>query len=223
MFSKLARWPRYSIVFVFVLACLAIAQHAFGYFYQPINVRNAFHLSFAQAGWAVPAHFFGAGLALLLLPWQLSTHLRRRQPRLHRIGGGLYVLGVAIAGVAGLLLAPRAQGGWPTGLSFALLALIWLTVTGLALAHALRGRVAEHRRWMLRSAALTFAAVTLRIYLNFGIAVLGWTFSSAYLFAAWACWTLNLLAVEAWLHWPSRRPAEAQADGTGSVSGSAGA
>lgn len=197
---------------VFTLGSLAIAAHAFDYLFRDFNPRNPFHSSFARAGWAVPAHFFAAGLALLLAPLQLSNPMRARWPGLHRVGGWLYVCAVAIGGVAGLLLAPRAHGGWSTGSSFLLLGLLWLGCTGLALAHAVQGRHVEHRRWMLRSVALTFAAVTLRLYLGGGIALLGLSFSSAYLAAAWLCWPVNLLLVELHLR---RRPTPGAAHSPG--------
>lgn len=201
---------------LFVLVCTAIAAHAFHYLFQAINPRNPFHASFAAAGWAVPAHFFASGLALLVLPLQFAQALRSRWPALHRVAGWLYVLAVLIGGVSGLLLAPRAQGGWATGLSFLLLALLWLGSTGMALYCAIRGRFDAHRRWMLRSAALTFAAPTLRLYLGLGIGVIGLGFPQAYLLAAWLCWTLNLLAVELYLRRRSAPSAHAPDTGLGS-------
>jgi uncharacterized membrane protein len=184
---------------LFAASSLAIAVHAFAYFSQDFNPSNPFHVSFAAAGWAVPVHFFGAGLALLLAPLQLSGGLRARWPALHRVGGWLYVLAVLAGGVSGIALAPQAQGGWAVGASFMLLALLWLLATGLAVFHALRGRHPEHRRWMLRSVAMTFAAATLRLYLGLGTAALGLPFASAYLAAAWLCWPVNLLLIEIYL------------------------
>jgi len=197
---------------LFTLSSAAIAIHAFDYLYREFNPRNPFHSSFALAGWAVPAHFFGAGLALVLAPLQLSRSLRSRWPALHRAGGWVYVSAVMIGGVAGLLLAPRAQGGWTTGTSFLLLGLLWLACTGRALALAVQGQPQAHRRWMLRSAALTFSAVTLRIYLGVGIALLGLNFGHAYLAAAWLCWPVNLLLVELYLRrYPLPDPAASRA------------
>ncbi len=190
---------RWAASLLFALGCVGIAVHAFHYLAQEFNPANPFHRSFARSGWIVPLHFYAAGLALLLTPWVLSEYLRSRWPRLHRMGGWLYVLAVAIGGVAGLLLSPRAQGGWSTGASFLLLGLLWLLSTGFALFHVLRRNYVEHRRWMLRSVALTFGAVTLRIYLGLAIAVLGLEFAAAYMLAAWLCWPINLLLVEYYL------------------------
>jgi hypothetical protein len=48
---------------------------------------------------------------------------------------------------------------------------------------------------MIRSYALTFAAVTLRIWLPLG-QVLHFDFVEAYRVIAWLCWVPNLLAAE---------------------------
>lgn len=189
---------------VFALSSLAIAAHAFAYLFQAFNPRNPFHTSFAAAGWPVPAHFFAAGLALVLAPVQYLSGLRRRAPRLHRASGWVYVAAVLIGGISGLLLAPRAQGSPANAVNFALLSSLWLGFTYLAIHHAIAGRWEAHRRWMLRSIALTFAAVTLRLYLGLGIAVLGLPFATAYLAAAWLCWPVNLLACEWLLRGPLR-------------------
>jgi hypothetical protein len=207
---------RRLLFLLFALACVAIALHAFHYLFQAINPHNPFHASFAAGGWAVPAHFFASGLALLVLPLQFAQALRSRWPALHRVAGWLYVLAVLIGGVSGLLLAPRAQGGWATGASFLLLGLLWLGSTAMALYYAMRRRFELHRRWMLRSAALTFAAPTLRLHLVLGLAVFGLEFPPAYLLAAWLCWTLNLLLVEAYLRQRSRPSARALDTGLGS-------
>ena len=71
--------------------------------------------------------------------------------------------------------------------------------TGLAVQFILRGDASRHRRWMIRSYALTAAAITLRIYLPL-IFVFHWSF-------AWLCWIPNALAIEVYLRFvptPSR-------------------
>ena len=56
-------------------------------------------------------------------------------------------------------------------------------------------RFADHERWMVRSFALTFAAVTLRLYIPAG-QVLGLDFMAAYRAIAWLCWVPNLVVAE---------------------------
>ncbi|HEY0503466.1 MAG TPA: DUF2306 domain-containing protein [Lysobacter sp.] len=202
---------RWSSGTVFALACAAVAAWAFAYLFRDIEAGNALARRFAESGLDVPAHFFGGGLALLLAPLQMSTALRRRWPRLHRIGGGLYAAGVLIAGLAGLSLARHAQGGLVTGTAFALLAIAWLATTTTGIVHAVRGGHAAHRRWMWRSVALTASAVTLRLTLGIGLGVLHLPWAAVYAFAAWSCWTLNLAACELLLRAFAPTPSRASA------------
>ena len=58
---------------------------------------------------------------------------------------------------------------------------------------------------MIRSYALTLAAVTLRIYLP-GALALGVPYDLAYPPIAWLCWVPNLLVAEWWLLREGREP-----------------
>jgi hypothetical protein len=60
------------------------------------------------------------------------------------------------------------------------------------------GKVAEHRKWMFRNFALTFAAVMLRVYLPLSMAA-RLDFASSYAAIAWLCWVPNLVFAEWWL------------------------
>ena len=79
---------------------------------------------------------------------------------------------------------------------FALLAACWL-YTGLRAFLAIRGgAVDDHRKWMVRNFALTFAAVTLRLYVP-ASAAMGIEFEVAYPIISWLCWVPNV----AWAEW----------------------
>lgn len=89
---------------------------------------------------------------------------------------------------------------------FLALGAAWIVTTALAVRFIWRGDALQHRRWMIRSFALTAAAITLRIYLPF-VFVFHWPFSVAYPAIAWLCWMPNLTAVEVYLRYaptPSR-------------------
>ncbi|WP_370120675.1 DUF2306 domain-containing protein [Streptacidiphilus sp. MAP12-33] len=145
-------------------------------------------------------HISGAVVAMATGPWQFSGRLRRRRPRLHRRLGVAYLLGCLVAGIGALLLAPIAYGGPVAGLGFAALAVAWLVTGAIGLRMILRRRVADHRRWMLRSFALTFAAVMLRLML--GVAgALHLDFRASYQAVAWLSWLPNLI-----LAWWFTRP-----------------
>jgi hypothetical protein len=63
---------------------------------------------------------------------------------------------------------------------------------------ALRERRSGLHRWMVRNFALTFAAVTLRLWLP-GSVVSGVPFGIAYPIVAWLCWVPNLVFAESLL------------------------
>lgn len=144
---------------------------------------------------ALVAHLVGGAAALALGALQHNTRLRTRHLALHRWCGRLYVVAVGIGGVAALALAGSSVGGLVSHVGFGTLAVLWLGSTGMAYRHVRAGRLQAHRSWMVRSYALTFAAVTLRIYLPLAL-VAGLPYEPAYQTIAWLCWVPNLLFVE---------------------------
>jgi uncharacterized membrane protein len=200
------RWP---VQMLFSLLAVAIAAYAFAFLYLPHDARNPFAAQFALVGWAVPLHFFAAGLALALAPLQLSAVVRRRLPALHRIAGWLYVGAIVVAAPSGFVLALTAQGNPVTGLSFGLLVVLWPIATFRGVLLAVTGDTARHRRWMCRSVAMTYTAVTLRVGLVVGVGMLHLPFMPVYIAMACGSWLLNLAVCELILRWPVIRSARA--------------
>ncbi len=152
-----------------------------------------------------------ASTALLVGPFQFISGLRARWPKLHRWMGRIYVAGCLGAGVAGLPLAYGTDAGPIATAGFATLDIIWIAITAQALRLAMTGRYLEHRRWMIRSFALTFAAVTLRLYLPFP-PMMGYTFLEGYRAISWIAWVPNLMIVELYLRRsPMPKPVAARA------------
>lgn len=143
-------------------------------------------------------HVAGAATALIVSPFQFIPGLRSRRLGVHRWLGRLYVLACVFGGACGLVLSFASTAGPIAGLGFGSLAVIWLFVTVRAWLLARAGRYDEHRRWMIRSFALTFAAVTLRIYLPLS-QVAGLPFMESYRVIAWLAWVPNLLVAEFYL------------------------
>ena len=146
---------------------------------------------------AAMAHLAAAAVALVVGPLQHNSRLRGRFLNLHRWTGRTYVLAVLFGGAAALRLATVSQGGPPAHFGFGVLAVLWLLTTGQAYRSIRAGDQDAHRRWMTRSYALTFAAVTLRIYLPLS-QVVGIPFEPAYQAISWLCWLPNLMVAE-WL------------------------
>lgn len=143
----------------------------------------------------VEMHLAGGSVALAAGAWQLNTRLRGRHPAIHRWIGRVYAVAVLVGGLGAAVLAPGSQEGIVTHWGFGLLALAWLGTTAVAYRAIRRRDLAAHRRWMLRSYALTLAAVTLRIYLPLS-QVAGLPFGPSYQVISWLCWVPNLLLVE---------------------------
>lgn len=159
------------------------------------------------ATWPVAArvHFIGGAIALVLGAFQVNAWLRTRYLAAHRWSGRVYLLCVGAAGIAGFAMAlhsagPVAQAG------FALLAVFWLTASAIAYQRIRERNVRAHREWMIRSYALTLAAVTLRIYLPASLAA-GIHFTTAYPAIAWLCWVPNLIVAEWLIRRSTARPA----------------
>lgn len=142
-------------------------------------------------------HIGGGMLALLFGPFQFSSRLRRRQRVLHRSFGKLYVAAILfIAGPSGLYMAFHAEGGFWGQAGFVIMALLWIWSTYRAYDTVRKRDFMGHMTWMTRSYALTFAAVTLRLYVP--IASLWWGISEemTVMTSAWVSWIPNLIAAE---------------------------
>ena len=192
-------------------AALAVAGYALAMVLTP-GLRGQFVVAmFRDEPLAAPAHLAGGAVALLAGALQFAATLRRRHLTVHRWLGRIYVVAVAVSGTAGFSLALTTSGGAPARFGFAGLALCWLLTTGMAYARIRQRDITRHQTWMVRSYALTLAAVSLRLYLPLA-ELNGVTFVVAYPVIAWLCWVPNLLLAE-WLVLPLLQPARRSAAG----------
>lgn len=154
-------------------------------------------------GWYLPAyyaHVLAAGLILLIGVFQIHPAWGLRWRKLHRMLGKIYVGGILFfSAPGGLIMSLFIDRGPFVLASFLLQCSLWLGCTYLAYYFIRRGNVQAHRKWMLRSYALTFAAITLRVY----VFLSSWSFDlgqpSAYAAIAWLSWVPNLLICEWYL------------------------
>ena len=188
----------YVALVVLSLGVAAYAVAVYGFLPLGAQLHPDMRAVFEAHPVGIYSHVFGAAVALAIGPFQFASRLRAVRPRLHRWLGRVYLgVGVLVGGTSGLIMAFHAFGGLTARLGFALLALGWL-YTGVRAYAAIRsGDPSAHRRWMVRNFALTFAAVTLRLYLPTAL-VSGIAFGTAYPAIAWLCWVPNLVVAE-WL------------------------
>ncbi len=207
----------YVILCALSLGVAGYAVVAYSLFPVGKVVHPDMRVGFESQRAAVYAHVFASAVALVLGPLQFSARLRSVYPSLHRVSGRLYLaIGVLVGGLAGLTLSLHAHGGLVGRLGFAGLALAWLA-TGLLAYRAIRRRdIPAHRRWMVRNFALSFAAVTLRLWLPGSVAA-GVPFGLAYPAIAWLCWVPNLIVAE-WVLRRTVHPASTVATGRAHLS-----
>ena len=137
-------------------------------------------------------HIIGAMLAILIGPFQFLRRLRTgRFLKIHRWLGRIYLISVLISGIGGLYMAQFAYGGIVSELGFTALAVLWLYSAYRAYRHIRNKQIDQHREWMIRNYALTFAGVMLRLWVPTSLA-LGIDFLAAYRVIAWLCWVPNL-------------------------------
>ena len=191
------RSPIYSTAWraVFVLLAVYIAiVSVLRYFTSleappPPIAANAFAHPF------MALHVAGSVIALLVGPLQFVRRIRARWPAFHRATGRIYILACAVGAPSGFVLALGTTSGPIAGGGFAMLAVLSAAFTWLGYRAAVDRRFGDHREWMLRSYALTAAAITLRLMIPAAF-VLELEFVPAYRVIAWLSWTTNLALIE---------------------------
>jgi uncharacterized membrane protein len=170
--------------------------------------------SFRERPLTVTIHAVFGPVALVLGLVNLLPGMRRptKWP-VHRWVGRVYVVSAVTLSGAGLSMALHAAGGIGPRVSFALLGLATLGTSLQGYRHIRAHHVRQHREWMLRSYALIFAAVTLRIWMPL-LTLLAYEgqFVPAYRWAAWLAWVPNALFVE-WIIRRGWQPAFVLRDG----------
>ena len=197
--------PR-SFTWFFWLSALSVALVSWRVLVAPVDlVMPAMAHYLADFPLSLAAHILFGPLALLLAPFQLWQWLRQRRPGLHRWLGRLYALSILGGGLASLTLLPGFEGSRFAALGFGTLTILWIGITLWGIGRARAGDIAAHRRWMQRSVALTFAAVTLRLILA-PLMAAGWSLTETYDITAWGSWLINLAVLEIWQRWRVQRP-----------------
>ena len=180
---------------IWVLPCLGVAGYAIvRYLIMPPSEGH-----YSQRLPLLQIHAGAGTVALLTGPWQFWTWLRNTHCDWHRWLGRVFLVAVAASSVAGLLLSLRSEEGWATHLGFGLLAIVWFLTAWMGYTTVRAKQFRLHREWMVRSFALTLAAVTLRNELPVLLFVAHASFHVAYITVSWLCWVPNLIFAEWWI------------------------
>ncbi|MEM9668409.1 MAG: DUF2306 domain-containing protein [Pseudomonadota bacterium] len=135
---------------------------------------------------------------LLIGPFAFSKKLRAKNLKWHRWIGVTYCVCIWISAVTGVMLATANQHGIVAKSGFGFLGVTWFLTTWFAYTTGRARDITSHRRWMLRSYAVTLAVVSIRpmflIDVPFGLTADDW-----YRLTTWLCWVPNLLIAEAYI------------------------
>lgn len=176
-----------------LLACTSIAFMSLRYFtFSMVGVLALHTERLVDQTWFklfFYAHVAGGIVALTTSPWQLMKVMKW-----HKLVGRVYFYGAVVAAATGLVVGFVAVGGWTARIGFIVASSLWFFFTIRGVQAIRSGNLSEHRRWILRSFAMTFLAVSFRIWLLM-YPVFGLTFTQGYQISAWT-WVVNLLVVE---------------------------
>lgn len=203
-------FSRRSFYFVLLLLAVPLSFNALSYLnldsdYGFLRLkRNAI-----ETGWYLPAyyaHVIVAAVILLIGFFQVHPTLGLRWRNIHRALGKVYVGGILFfAAPGGLVMSLFIGRGPVVQASFVLQCTLWFIFTWIAYIRIRERDIQSHRQWILRSFALTLAAITLRIYVFLGSWSFDLTHPTSYATIAWLSWVPNVLICE-WYLRVSNRP-----------------
>jgi len=191
------------VLLLIVFAGKFVVQHALPYFGFD---KEAFG-RYWNFKWPLIGHISGGIVALIIGPFQFWKAFRNRYLTTHRWMGRIYLAAIVTGTVSATYLAwtsgIRVNFSWALGLQC--LAFVWITSAAMAFLSVMRGRIQQHREWMIRSYVITFAFVTFR-FLNdspFVISLMQ-KFDERGPAVIWFCWTIPLFITEIVLSWKKK-------------------
>jgi hypothetical protein len=142
-------------------------------------------------------HIASSWFAMTTGALQLIPALYRRLPLLHRWLGLVYVLVILVlACPSGLGLAIYANGGLAARVGFTFQCIVWWLFTWQAWQYARQKQWEKHANAMLRSLAVTTAAMSLRTESYILFYYLGTKPIETYLTVTWLSWVGNLFVAD---------------------------
>lgn len=164
------------------VAFLGIKQHVIGF----LHYRVAFFTHVYTSMLVLPAGFI-----------QFNAWLLKKYKSLHRISGWIYVVFVLLlVAPSGFIMGLYANGGISSQVSFCLLSVLWFYSTLRALLFIRKKDFNTHRKWMIRSFALTLSAITLRAWKYILVYLFHPAPMDTYRLVAWLSWVVNLIVAE---------------------------
>jgi len=216
---QMPRWGWYAFLFFSFLSALSafkfvppgliygffpnlddgIAVASYQFMVEGIT-RGADHVAYhiENVGVILAVHMITGGLAILLVPIQVSRMWRRGDRRKHVYLGWLLVPIVAIAALTTPPISFNMNEPFWSELGFAMGSIAWFCALVMGIWSIKTKQFERHRRWMVMMAALSFGAVSFRLQLP--ILRLFWDMDVVFPYLGWTCWVPNVLVVAWWWH-----------------------
>lgn len=172
-------------------------EHAYGF----LSTKTDAVLEKSHFQTAFYIHITSSLVVIVAGVLQFFPSVLRRWPRFHRIAGMIYLGSILLlAAPSGLVLGFYANGGLSSKTGFVLQSIVWWVLTYLAWHEIRCKRYVMHSEMMIRSFAITLAAMSLRtesyvMYYFFETKPI-----ETYLTVTWLSWVGNLLIAEALIY-----------------------
>lgn len=129
--------------------------------------------------------------------FQFFPFILRGSPKIHRLIGKIYIASILLlAAPSGLIIAAFANGGLASKVGFSLQSVVWWATTYAAWRAIVRRNWEEHAAMMIRSYAVTLAAMSLRTESYALVYFFGTKPMETYLTVTWLSWTGNYFIAE---------------------------
>lgn len=186
-------------IIITVIAMTLYTFYSYIYLSPGTTVSPQQKTEYAQHSFSIAVHAGFGAVALFAGMFQLMKRVREKFSASNIILRKIYYFSVLISAVTGLYVATYAQGGLVNKIGFFTLDVIWILSIIQSFIADKKDDMPAFRIWIVRNYALTFASVTLRLWLVFIWNIYGFElshFSEVYQTLGFLCWVPNLVFIE---------------------------
>ena len=108
-------------------------------------------------------HVFSGMLATIVSPFQFISYIRTHYRRAHRILGKTYVYSIIISSVTSFYLCATTPENVWYALGLGGFTAAWLVTAVMGMVSAIKGKIDQHKAWMIRSFVVTVGFSTSRL------------------------------------------------------------
>ena len=165
----------------------------------------ALDAGFAAHPFLTLLHILPGALLIVLMPLQFVSRIRTRHLSWHRWSGRvLIVLGFVVGTSALVMSYTMAIGGANETAATTLFAILFLLFLTMGFWNIRRGRIVQHREWMIRTFGVALGIATTRPIVGVFFAARRLSPHEFFGTAFWLGFTLTLLVAETWIHYSGR-------------------